>query len=221
MPRLSAQVGVVLVSALLLTSCELKGAAMSKVSSLPEIKGKSSRGSANVNPQPTAGYRMRLKIEKAPGSFEIIEMGAQYDVRNEDQCGKIHPMTGTPGRLTTSRATPLTRISPNEYEGVLYLDRMLDEDYFGRGVCHWEMSSAVAHVVAGDRREDTIFSVRLDASGVVSAASVKRYYANMIYPRADGTGGIPFHGKQAVEEYLPHIRSSVFSLTLTSLGEAK
>ncbi|MFB5204607.1 DUF502 domain-containing protein, partial [Stenotrophomonas sp. 3diitr2024] len=42
----------------------------------------------------------------------------------------------------------LRKVADGEYRGTLYVDRMLDEDYYGRGVCHWEFTGAGAMLKA-------------------------------------------------------------------------
>lgn len=205
----------------LLGSCEYKGSSMEKARDEVTLGGVAGSSEPKVNPAPSTGYRIHLSIDDAPGTFEIIEMGAQFDVRNEDQCGKIKPMTGTPGRLTTSALIPFTRISDGEYEGVVYLDGMVDEDYFGRGVCHWELSLAYADLIAKDEEQDANFSIVLDIHDIVNGGSSKRYYPSQFYQTPEGFAGARMTGHDSQDRYLPDVRSSLFSLTLSSMGEAR
>lgn len=204
----------------MLGGCDDKGFSMKYAKSMFGQEGKSERGRAHLNPHPTAGYRIRLKIDNAPGPFEIVRLAGQYDVRNEAECGRIHPMTGTAGRITSMEGVAVTRLSDTEYEGVIHLDKMLDEDYYGRGVCHWELTSAAASVVAGDVDRDRNFVVSLDVKDLIEGGATTRYYPYRAYEQSE-MGSATHIGSAAPEDYVPGIRSALFSLKLTSLGEAK
>src|SRR3546814_1502961 len=76
-----------------------------------------------------------MTITDAPGPFASMRALAQYDVVNK-QC--LSPPKDNPGGHTAPVPTkdveiPLTRVSDNEYTGVVYADWMQDEDYTGHG----------------------------------------------------------------------------------------
>lgn len=204
-----------------LSACDNKGSPMEQTNAESTQENADERGRAHLNLHPTAGYRIRLKIDNAPGPFKVVHMGGQFDVRNEDECGRIHAMTGTPGRITSMERIPFTRISENEYEGILHLDKMQDEDYYGRGVCHWELSFAYASVIAADEDKDFNFSVNLDVPEIISGGTSTMYFPDRAYLWREGRGGMSYPGSAAPEEYVPEIRSALFSLTLTSVGETE
>ena len=172
-----------------------------------------------INPTPTVGYRIRLQIKDAPGHFESIRLGGQFDVRNAEQCGKIRRATGTTGRISRSVDLPLARISDSEYEAVLHLDKMLDGDHFGRGVCHWELSVAYAEILPQDHEKDASFEINMDARDVVTGGSVTRYYPSALYREPEGFAGARMVGSDRPGNYLPGVRDHLFSLTLSSVGE--
>src|SRR3546814_17759410 len=56
----------------------------------------------------------------------------------------LSPPKDNPGGHTAPVPTkdveiPLTRVSDNEYTGVVYADWMQDEDYTGHGACRWQL----------------------------------------------------------------------------------
>jgi len=174
-----------------------------------------------INPKPTLGYRIRLQIMGAPGHFESIRIGGQFDVRNAERCGKIRRATGTTGRISRSVDLPLARISDNEYEAVLHLDKMADGDHFGRGVCYWELSVAYAEVLPRDHEKDASFEINMDAQDIVTGASVTRYYPSALYREPNGFAGARMVGSDRPDNYLPGVRDHLFSLTLSSVGESE
>lgn len=102
------------------------------------------RGLAKLNPSPQQGYELVLTLKDAPGPFAVVEGVAQYDVSNHRDCGRVLWATGTASRITSQELVELHKVDENEYRGTFYLDRMQDEDYYGRGVCHWTLTGVGA-----------------------------------------------------------------------------
>lgn len=174
-----------------------------------------------TNPNPTAGYRVRLKIDDAPGPFDIIRVGGQFDVRNSNECGKVIPAVGLPGKIVKSDNIPLRRVGSDEYEGVIYLDAMQDEDYYGKGVCYWELTAVYALLIAKDRARDASFVITLNAAKVTEGHSATRYYPDVIYYEPGGFAGANMIGSDRRERYRPGIRDALFAVTLSGMGEAE
>jgi len=219
------QQSTLFISAVLLSvtlgACGIKGSTMEEKNAESTQRDSNDRGLAHLNPNPTAGYRIRLNINNAPGPFKIVKLGGQFDVRNKNECGTINRFTGTAGRITSSERLPLTRISDSEYEAVLELDRMQDEDYFGRGVCHWELIRAYAVLIAADEVKDTSFAVSLPVHDLLDGGAVTRFFVHAHYPRVEEVDGYPARGEKTPDEFLPEYRAHVFSMTLSSLGAAE
>lgn len=174
------------------------------------------RGLAKLNPSPRKAVEVTLKIHNAPGPFAVVEGGAQYDVTNEDQCGHIEPATGTGSRITSQEAVVLRRISDDEYRGTVYLDLMQDEDYYGRGVCRWEFTGASAMLRASKAEDDTRFLLFMKADKVLQGETLTRYYAEMVYPRAETMSNYPASGNEDPNEFNPTLRDKLFSVSLTA-----
>jgi hypothetical protein len=103
----------------------------------------------------------------------VVEGVAQYDVTNEDQCGHIEPATGTAARITSQEPVELRKVADGEYRGTLYVDRMLDEDYYGRGVCKWEFTGAGAMLKATGAEEETRFLTFVDAKPLTEGEPIR------------------------------------------------
>ena len=183
------------------------------------------RGLAKLNPQPRQAYEVVLKLHNAPGPFERIEAVAQYDVTNEAECGRINPATGTAGRITSQESVSLKRVADDEYHGTVYLDQMLDEDYYGRGVCHWKFSGTGALLKATGAHEETRFLTFIDADRFTAGQTLTLHYPRRHYPRAapvEGPKGLtsikdyPASGNEDPNTYAPKLRDALFSISLSA-----
>lgn len=182
------------------------------------------RGLAELNPNPVKAYHVTLRIENAPGTFKQVDGVAQYDVVNEEECGRIHPVSGTPSRITSQEPIELERISETEFRGTFYLDRMKDQDIFGRGVCRWEFTGAGALLKATGTHEETRFLTLADASDLVAGKPYTRYYPKRDYPRAGAIPGTnvkgmddyPSSGDTDRNGYRPELQDALFTITVSA-----
>ena len=184
------------------------------------------RGLATLNPAPVKAYQVTLRINGAPGTFAHVRGTAQYDVVNEDECGHIESAAGTASRITSQEPLVLTRISDTEYQGTLYLDRMQDQDYYGRGICRWEFTGAGALLKATGAHEETRFLTFVDASDLVAGKTYTRHYPQHDYPRAGPVEGrpelpwrddYPSRGREGLNEFVPELRDTLFSISVTAV----
>lgn len=175
--RVSLLVVVVPLS-LFLTACEPKS----------EMDASGSRASSGplrrLNPAPKQGYRIRLTIQDAPGPLVLVGATAQYDVINEIQCGEASPSGGA-YRVTSNEVLVLERLDKMTYEGIVYIDQILDGDYYGKGLCKWEFSEVRAVLNATGRVEETRFSPHLSAESVRGGVSERRHFWKGMYPKSE------------------------------------
>ncbi|WP_349984394.1 hypothetical protein ABRP17_016980 [Stenotrophomonas sp. WHRI 8082] len=171
------------------------------------------RGLAKLNPAPRQAYEFVLKIDDAPGPFAVVEGSAQYDVVNEQECGRIVPATGRAGRITSQENVQLQKVGDNEYRGTVYLDLMQDEDYYGRGVCQWKFSGAGAMLKATGAAGETRFLSFIEADRFVKGDSETQHYADMGYPR-ESMEDYADYGEDAPDGFKPELRDKLFSVTL-------
>lgn len=200
---------------LLLSACSRTENTMSQtLASAEDDVANGGRGLAKLNPSPRKAVEVTLKIHNAPGPFAVVEGGAQYDVTNEDQCGHIEPATGTGSRITSQENVVLRKVSDDEYRGTVYLDLMQDEDYYGRGVCHWELTGASAMLKATGAEGETRFLSFIKSDSLLEGGALTRYYAEMDYPRAETMSDYPSSGREDPNEYRPELRDTLFHITL-------
>jgi hypothetical protein len=166
-------------------------------------------------PNPQQAYRITMTVDDAPGPFGMIEGSAQYDVTNSDACGQVNPASGTPSRINTNPPLQWQRIADNAYTAVVYVDRMVDEDYYGNGVCTWAFTQARGRLKATGAHEETDFVPVISAKEIEAEKSVIWYFWAGGYPSSRSENFADF-GNQDKDYYLPEIRNQLFTVTLSS-----
>lgn len=140
----------------------------------PEIK---------QNPTPKQRYEITLHINGAPGPFDSISGFVDYHVSNE-HCVPMTPINGVTIEPQKSVPLALTKIGDNVYKGTLYADQFLDEDYFGLGVCHWDLVAVGINL--NIRKLD--FSSSMSSDEIKSGQVVSRYFSSRGYREYHGDG---------------------------------
>lgn len=99
---------------------------------------------AKQNPTPSNGYIITLDATAAPGEISKVSARVSFeDVWSGSPCMPKSPPI-VEWRMPWQYADiPLKKVGRNLYEGVVYTDAMLDEQYFKKaGLCAWRMNSA-------------------------------------------------------------------------------
>jgi hypothetical protein len=164
-------------------------------------------------PSPQKAHRIEMIIENAPGPFAVIEGSAQYDVINHFECGYIDPVPGIASRINTHPPLVWTPIGDGRYETTVYEDLMVDEDYYGRGVCRWKLTAVSAMLKATGQAGEARFLPSVSAEEIMAGTSVKLYYSNRLYPRSKMDDFADF-GEKSPTEYKEEIRNELFVITL-------
>lgn len=111
---------------------------------------------------------------------------------------------------------PITfdRIDEATYEGVLHLDAMVDEDYFGNGLCHWRMVSFGATFRATGAAHETSFIPTLMLNDIKNCRPVTVHFWAIAYPREKGLDSYRDFGERSPTKFRPEIRDDLFDITL-------
>lgn len=193
----------------------LGASACSRMESLFMSDDNESTIPVHEQPHPHQAYRLTMTIENAPGPFGEVTGNSQYDVANRKECSKRDPVSGTVGRITHLPDLAWTPTGPNTYETIVYVDRLLDEDYYGLGVCHWELKGAAGILRAtGDERE-TRFMPAMDYDEIFAEKTKVLYFWKGGYPRS-GMDNYQDLGETSIEKYGEAPRNDLFSITLTA-----
>ena len=92
------------------------------------------------NPHPVQRYEV-IATTNAPGPWDKVKGYISYEVVNpkctpEDKFLGVHAMPADVGI-----EVEMTRIAEDTWKGYFYRDYLQDEDYYGLGVCHWDVTS--------------------------------------------------------------------------------
>lgn len=177
-----------------------------------------------LNPAPTQAYEIRLTLANASdlssaadgkSPFTVVEGTAQFDASNGARCGKSNAVSGHVPTLTSHEPFRLSRISATEYAGTVYADMLLNEDYYGRGVCHWALTEARVALRARADIADTRFVAGLAAKEVLTGGTHVRYFWKGYYPRFED-GQHAEYGKDQLDAVPADKLSEFFTVTLTA-----
>ena len=150
--------GLLLSASLVTTAC---GSSTMKT---PDIK---------LNPHPIKRYEITMTIEGAKGPFDSIETIAQYDIAN-DRCVPLTPGSGA--TIAPDKTIPIhmTKVGENAYRGEIYTDQLVDEDYYGKGVCHWQLTAFSGYL----RVKKRMISTGIELDEVVAKKPATRFFSN-------------------------------------------
>lgn len=99
-----------------------------------------------LNPHPTQRYEITVTTD-APGPWDAVQGHVSYIVKNAD-CTPKNNFEGIHTVPSTGRSFTLTRVDDKTYRGYVYRDLLEGGNYFGLGVCHWEMENVGASFLA-------------------------------------------------------------------------
>jgi hypothetical protein len=129
-----------------------------------------------LNPDPQLRYEVTLTIDQdVPGPFESVIAFSYY--QTDDKRVPMQPISGAV--LSVDHRVPVTlrQTAPRTYQGMVYLDLLLDEDYYGLGVCRWSLMSFNAQLIAGEVR----FGAAIGGKEVAAGQPRTEYYPKAAY----------------------------------------
>lgn len=168
-----------------------------------------------LNPDPQRSYAISVVVAAPPGPFAAVSGVAQYDVSNAGACAKGHPVVGNIPVLTENVPFELSKVSETQYVGVIFQDRLQDEDYHGRGGCHWVLNEARVVFKASADSADARFVSGIPGEEVSAEGSRTRYFWKGYYPRAK-IEGFPDLGEKDLQNVPEHQRAEFFTITLSA-----
>ncbi|MGO1070092.1 hypothetical protein [Lysobacter sp. CA199] len=169
------------------------------------------------NPNPKQRYQLILTLANAPGPFASIEGFMQFDVKTPE-C--LPPPNENGGHLwpTPTEDIPIVwiRVNDTEYTGVVYTDGMIDEDYYGRGVCHWELIQAYASLKATGAHGETRFVPNIYPEKIKAQQAEKTYLLKQFYPQDPDIENYGAYGQTDRSKMDPALKDAeLFTVTLT------
>jgi hypothetical protein len=170
------------------------------------------------NPHPKHAYEITLTIDNAPGPFALVEGVMQFDVVTPKCLPPPNANGGMPWPVPVHHI-PIawTRISDSEYKGLVYIDGIVDEDYYGNGVCRWELIEARADMKATGLKGETRFMPSIEPGKLKAQQAEITYFAKINYVRdKDTVLENPLSFGQTARLKMAHLRDDeLFTVTLT------
>ena len=142
-----------------------------------------------LNPHPKQAYRLRIKINDAPGPLKLMgSMSVGYGARN---CSYIiNRIEGVAANPEKDLEIEVRQLGEFEYEAIVYTDAMQDENYFNEGVCHWQIEGFGLGFKATGEPSETRFSFGDIFNDLIEKKTLTKYYWKWAYPyskKEDGT----------------------------------
>ena len=205
---------LLLVAVLALTACSVPSSTSYGVG---QSKKALEQPEFRLNPNPKRAYTITVEVVDPPGEFGYIEAGALYKNQNA-QCSSNNNPQGYTNYFRYDAPIELTKIGENRYKGIVYLDRMIDEDYYGKGVCIWAMESLAVTFKRSDQKADTRFSPYMFINDVIREESFIFYYWKKRYPQMSGyPDGYPASPELNRKNFASHIKDhDIFEIQLQS-----
>jgi len=99
----------------------------------------------HANPKPKDIYNVTLTLDDRFGSPTTIGIISHLAVKNPTVCAPKNTWAAIGGLYphpSEQVTTTAFRLDKNTYKFTLVLDPFVDEDYYGLGVCNWELEAA-------------------------------------------------------------------------------
>ncbi len=164
-----------------------------------------------VNPSPKQVFEVEFEIHDAPGPLNDVSGAASYHAPN---CNFVtSEWAGARAVPSKGLAVPMQRLGPNRFVATVNRDGLLDEDYYGKGVCQWAFMELAVGFKATGAKEETNYIVALDDKEVRESTAIRQYYWKGDYPAFPGPGGNSSSGDRSPDGFGPTHRNNLFSIT--------
>ncbi len=90
------------------------------------------------NPHPVKRYEVTATVDPSL-SWDSVKGYVFFDVVNTE-CVPRGVFTGGQNVPNNGYEFEMTRLNDRTWKGYVYRDLLQDEDYFGQGTCHWDMT---------------------------------------------------------------------------------
>ena len=159
-----------------LTSCQSANApdagvsgaaAMTTPTAVPDVR-------PSPNPAPRQRYVLDLRFSGLPGALTDIAATADFEVENRECVPYDYSRAAGGVRLPPRHSVPLVlqRVDDTTYTATLHEDALLDEDYYGLGVCRWALNTATVHFHSAA----THFVGGIDADRLAAEGAIVDHY---------------------------------------------
>ena len=174
-----------------------------------------------LNPNPQQAYEVVLTIQDAPGPFKVLRWSAGY--KAADCTYIVNDWAGVRGFPEHRVELPFTQRPDGSYVATVYLDAMLDEDYYGNGICEWKLTDVGAGGSPTGAAEEATLGGHMGLEGLVGETPQAMFYPRSWYGKSSSN---PEDGQSPVASSLlgwmdrnqlpPEVQGDPFSFVLTA-----
>lgn len=155
------------------------------------------------NPHPKVGYKVIVDFSQVPDLPTRIAGHVSYAVKSpDDACQKFWMRDFEKSMPWGYHSLELEEVDLGVYESVFYLDKLLDERYFNRGVCAWKLSTLT---ISSYGRKGNGFGLLLNESQIKPGYEEKVYFNREVWEQSNqayfhSSMSIPFNQVHPVDE---------------------
>lgn len=203
-------------------------AAFATATAAPSTPGKNDQAAQEhlykLNPDPQHAYEVVLTIQDAPGPFKVTRWSAGYKATG---CTYIvNDWAGVRGFPEHRVTLPFTQRPDGSYVATVFLDAMLDEDYYGNGVCEWTLTGVGASGSPTGAPDEATFGGQVGLKNLLAEEPQAMFYWSRDYGAMAPTSNDKHHtvskeafGSPARETFKAELQNSLFSWVLTPKKE--
>ena len=169
------------------------------------------------NPAPREAYALQIEFAGLPASVTELTGTADFEVANRDAVPLDHSKALGGVRLPPQHSVPLVfrRIDDTRFAASFQKDALLDEDYFGLGVCEWSLTSVSVHF----RSPVTHFVGGFSGDRLHDGVTVVQHYLVRDFSEKPASMDQVF-GEESADFYRP-AAGPQFTLTISARREAQ
>ncbi|WP_159097542.1 hypothetical protein [Stenotrophomonas sp. SAU14A_NAIMI4_5] len=168
-----------------------------------------------ANPSPKEAYEVVITTHDAPEDMFLSTVAVGYVIADESCLPPIDNFEGVRYGIEKHLLTiPFRKIAPDKYVGTYFRDGMASKDYFGHGVCSWDVQYVGASLKTRRTESFTYFSI----STTPEKKKVTRYNSKEIRPLLDDGQIYPasdFSESRFEKEISATDRSKFFSYSIS------
>ena len=176
MPRI-ALFGLPLAATLLLSGCFGWDPFDGNVPTEKEIAEK-----IHLNPKPQKSWRLVLSVDGAPGPFRHAVASVDYAGVKSPGCSFRTSAWGTSAEPYHRIEVPVTPLPDGRFAIVVNEDALIEEDYFGSGICRWRTVGPMILFGASGADGEASFVFRPSFSDMKDGGEIRRFYRKSDYP---------------------------------------
>lgn len=178
-----------------------------------ETDSPSLRHKFRVNPSPRQRYDITMTIKDAPGPFGMVKFWAHYLA--PDCMYWTDKFAGTTGKPTHTIEMPFQKLNDTTYVGTVYLDGMVDDNYYGDGLCHWQLTEVAVGLKATGADTETGFAPDISPETILAQRDETRFMWREYYPRA-GIDNFAEFGDKTLDKVPMERHDEFFTIVLAS-----